>query len=620
MKFGDYVSSGTNPFSSNAQSGPKSFQAAPNYPNGNIFPTNPTTPTNPSNNDPLTDLMRSTGQDPAQVPLWQNWFIHKQSIGSTGTESYAGYPREEYLHELLGKDRAKIFDKMWRSDPQIAMLVGAVVNQIASAIWEVDPDPENPKDSDAQKRADLISHILMNGMSKEGGFPRFIEECLSAVRVGHAVFEKTYKLVVNDPQFGTYHGVQSLDLVNSKTIYRFNLDQDGKLASITQIAIGDLHRYVDIPSNFLMVLSINREGSNYEGVSLLRPCYGAFIRKNLIHKLNIIGIEKYAVPTPIISVPDGKQNTQQFAELIAALEVYTSGQSNYLTIPSMFKIEFPNRAQYDPTTIDEAITNEDKRMAGAFLASFLVMGGTKGSSSSSKSAGMADLADFFLCGLERIANGICQMINEDLIPELCIYNFGDKKNLPRLRHSGITDKAGSDLATALSLLAGNAPLIEPDDNLEANLRKRFQLPEKSVLGASNEPTVPGSLGVPKPVDMDHPPTVDGKHTTDPTKATRKIGAPPPAPGSKEHAVVPPVNTANMPAGLAAHHAANNLAPPAPGHEPPMPPRGAPPPTHPNAVPPPAPDKQPPVPPAHNANPPPEKPKTLSERIRARLRE
>lgn len=514
IKLADYL--GTSGATTNAKGTP--------WPNG----VNPTRPMNPSNNDPLVDLMRASGQGPDNVPLWQNWFIHKQNIGSTGTESYAGYPREEYLHELQGKDRAKVFDKMWRSDASVAMLISAIVNQISSAVWEIEPDPENKDQPEAIKRADLMRHIIFKKIAKEGGFPRFVDEALSAVRAGHAVFEKTYKLFVDDPKFGTFHGINDLSLVSAKTIHRFNLDPDGKLASVTQIAIGDLTRYVDIPSNFLMVLSINREGSNYEGISLLRPCYGSFLRKNLMLKLNVIGIEKFAVPTPVVDIPDGKQSTEQFANLIAALEVYTSGQANYLTKPSMFKMEFPKSSTYDPQLVDLAIESEDRRMAKAFIANFLEFG-VKGSTSG-KSQGIADLSEFFLCGIERIANMISEMVNKDLISELCLYNFGDTNYLPELKHSGITDKAGESLANSLNLLMSSG-VLQADDELEANIRKRFQLPEKSKLGARDEPTTPGVFGVPKPIDKGAPPHPDGTHPTDPTKAAPRPPPVPPQPGA-----------------------------------------------------------------------------------------
>lgn len=433
----------------------------------------------PSTSDPLVEIMRATGQNPNGPTPAENWFIHKTPTGSMGTEIYAGYPREEYLHELYGKDRAKIFDKMRRSDTQVAMLLRSIVNPIKSAVWEMEPASDDPED---QRRSDLIEHILFKDMSKVGGFPRFVEEALTSPLYGHAVFEKTYKLVFDHPQFGTYHGVKGLDLISAKTIYRWNVDQDGKLISVTQIAIGDMHRYVDIPAQFLMIFSNDMEGANYEGISLLRACYGNWLRKNMMLKLNIIGIEKFAVPTPVATIPSGKQSTEQYTNLITALEVYTSGQANYLTIPEDYKLDFSNRTQYDPAKVDSAIDAEDRRMAKAFLANFLELGmNNRGSFGMSE-----DLSDFFLSGIEHIASGVSEQVNTNLIPEICNLNFADQRPFPKLKHSGITDKAGKELADVLSVLAG-AQVLVPDDPLEENVRKRYNLPKKSDLGRRDAP-------------------------------------------------------------------------------------------------------------------------------------
>lgn len=441
-----------------------------------------------SGTDPMAQLVNASGERRDTPPLWQNFFVHKVAIGSTGTETYAGYPREEYLHDLLGKDRAKIFDKMRRSDTQITMLLRAITNPIKSANWEIEPASDDPADIAV---ADKIRHILFDDMSKLGGFARFVDEALTAPIFGHAVFEKTYKLVLNHPKFGTYHGIKGLDLISAKTIYQWNLDPDGHLQSVTQIAIGDLHRYVQIPAQFLMVYSIDMEGSNYEGISLLRSCYGSWLRKNMNLKLNAIGTERFAIKTPIVTVPAGKENQESFGFLITALESYMSGQSNYLTVPEGYTVVFPAGAEYDPAKVDSTVDAEDRRMAKAFLANFLELGMNNGGS-----FGMSeDLSDFFLSGIEHLAGGVCQMVNANLIPELVNLNFFEGvKNMPKLTHSGITDKAGKELAEVLHFLTG-AQIIEPDDLLEANVRKRYHLPKKSELGKRvAQPTVAGTGG------------------------------------------------------------------------------------------------------------------------------
>ena len=88
-----------------------------------------------------------------------------------------------------------------------------------------------------------------------------------------------------------------------------------------------------------------------------------------------------------------------------------------------------------------------------------------------------DLSDFFLTGLEHIAEGtIAEQINRRIIPELIDMKFGPQDEYPKLMPSGISDKAGKELAEVMEILA-RGQIIKPDDKLEENARKRFSLPE-----------------------------------------------------------------------------------------------------------------------------------------------
>jgi hypothetical protein len=107
-----------------------------------------------------------------------------------------------------------------------------------------------------------------------------------------------------------------------------------------------------------------------------------------------------------------------------------------------------------------------------------------------------DLSDFFLTGLEFLANEIADQINRNLIPELVKMNFGPRDKYPKLQFSGISDKAGKELSDILSTLTA-AQILTPDDNLERHLRKRLGITEMSDEGqrlkASPQPNPEMSL-------------------------------------------------------------------------------------------------------------------------------
>lgn len=419
--------------------------------------------------------------------------IHIEQIGSTGTESYSGYPTEEYLYTLRGTERADLFDKMRRSDAQVKMLLSAVMGPILKSKWRVDPG--NHEDPESVKDAELISHILFHDMDKP--WLEFLREALALLTYGHSVFEVIDKVVIDQPEYGSYNSIASFAFRSPRTIERWNLDpKTGNLASISQYAYGDLDRLVDIPADFLLVFSLDKEGSNYEGISALRSIYGNWFRKNTYMKLNAIGIEKFAIPTPIVHVPTGKDNQTQRSKLKEALEAYTTHQKNYLIIPEGWTVDLKTNT-YDPQKVEIAIDNEDKRMAKAFLANFLELG-MNGFGSQSLAT---DLSDFFMHSMDYVASIISSGINQTVIPRLVQLNRGPRSSYPKLCHSGISDTATKELAEVINAFA-NSGLIKGDDKLEEHIREAYGLPKPDKDTARDKPAPAGFGAQPAGKQMD----------------------------------------------------------------------------------------------------------------------
>lgn len=413
---------------------------------------------------------------------------HQTPLGVSGSRNYAGYADEEYLTKLRGRHRADIFDQMRRSDPQIVMCLSAVKNPIRQAVFEV-----AAADSDAVPNADLHQQFIDHVLFKDPDFSwaQFIEEALTVCDFGHAVFEITHKVVFNHPRFGTFNGIGELGFRSQRTIEKWNLNREsGKLKTVTQMAYGDLDKQIDLPSEFLLVMSVGKEGSNFEGISLLRPAYGSWFRKNVYLKLNAIGIEKFAVPTPVATVPAGQQGGEQFTALIEALENYTTHQTNYLTLPQGWEVDLKTNT-YDPQKVEVSIDNEDKRITKAFLANFLELG----MSGTGSYALSNDLSDFFLAGIEHIAMKAVEALNNKLIPDLIAMKYGPQAAYPRITVSGISDKAGKEFGELIKSL-GDGKWLTPSDDDEDYLRRRLKMPLRSTVGVrdtSPKPTF-GGLG------------------------------------------------------------------------------------------------------------------------------
>lgn len=411
--------------------------------------------------------------------------IQESARGTSGTEIFAGYYDEEYLETLQGTDRADCFDKMRRGDSQAKMLLSAVKNPIRTASREINAASDDPEH---QKHAELCRQVMFRDIK----FNKFLNESLTTVDFGHSVFEKVHKVNI-DKQITdedgnivltSYIGLKKLGWRSPKTIETWNFNDEKEFVSITQQADGDLASYEDIPKEHLVMMAIDQEGDDLEGISMLRPCFGNYFRKNTYLKLNAIGIEK-SMPIPTAEVPVGHENSDQFDNLIKSLESFTSHQQMYLTFPTGWNVELNNGTAYDPSKVEQSIDNEDKRMAKAFLANFLELGLSGGGAFALSN----DLSDFFLSGLLYISNIIKEEI-DDILKELVILNFGEQDKYPTFEFTGIKDKAGEEFARILDLLI-KGKVIVPDDNLEDHVRKRIGITARSDKGkreiATQEP-------------------------------------------------------------------------------------------------------------------------------------
>lgn len=396
-----------------------------------------------------------------------------QAMGSSGTTIFSGYFDEEYLADLKGQPAADKYDQMRRNDARVRMCLAAVSNPIRSASWEIQAAQDADENQERQK--ELVEHILFSDLNKT--WQELLSEILSFIAFGHSVFELVDKVVLDHPKFGSYNGLSQIGFRSQRTLWRWNLNKEtGKIESLEQTVYGDLDRQVLIPGDRLLVFSLEKEGDNYEGISGLRACYGSWYRKQVYLKLMAIGIERNAVPTPKVKFPPNFPASEQWSQLVANLEALTSHQQNYLLYPNTVEIDF-NTNNFDPEKVKEAIKFENEEMSFAFLQNFLLLG-QQGSGSYALSF---DLSDFYLSGIESVAQLVCDQFNRIVIPKLVKMNFGPQEVYPKLVCSGISDKAGKEFAEMLKLLFDSKGIV-PDDKLEENLRKRLGLPEKSAEG------------------------------------------------------------------------------------------------------------------------------------------
>ena len=389
--------------------------------------------------------------------------------GSSGTELYSGVYSTDHLNDFNTVQKQETYRQMER-DPQINMLLKAIKDSIMSAQWDIRIPEDSPKNMD--KMREFVEFVLFEDMKPN--WQNFLHEVTTYISRGFALFEKIHKNG-QSKEFGQYTGLGKLAFREQNTIEYWNLDREGKIITVDQYAYGDLDKgTVKIPGEFIVVFTNRKIGDNYEGESELRASYGPWFRKNLYYKLQGIGIEKMAIGTVIGTTPTTVQplseDEQRFEN---TLKEYTSHEKQYILKPKGWEIEI-KEGKFNSDHVVAAIQQEDTSMAKSLLANFLELGV---SSQTGSFALGNDLSDFFLATIQHFADEICEVFNREIIPELINLNFGPQAEYPYLQASGITDKAGMELANILNILSTSGAL-KPDDDLETHIRERYRLPPK----------------------------------------------------------------------------------------------------------------------------------------------
>ena len=403
---------------------------------------------------------------------------YNKTQGATGTEIYGGYLDVEYLGQLAGtRQRFDTFYRMWTSSPTLQMCEKAVSAPILGAKWRFRIKEEFEGSATAQKQLEFYESAFDSDRLYD-----LVKDILTSIIYGFYLGERYYKLVnVN----GQMLWAPRVKFLSQRTIDQWIIKK-GKWVGAIQRAYGDTSddSNVEISSANLIHYAIDQQGDNFEGISMMRACYGNYVRKNANYKNIAVGNRILSIPFIAVTQPEigGILKDEDVEKLSEFLDQRVSGDKyrSHIIFPQGFEAkDIPS--SFDPMKLYDSNQREDLEMARNFLASFLMLaGGGQGSFALSKS-----LSDFFLQSLESKAKRIETAINKGLVRPTSALNFGEEQ-MVEATHSEVGGQAGKDLAAAISGMT-QAGIIIPDDPLEAWTRKKYGMPEADREGERPDP-------------------------------------------------------------------------------------------------------------------------------------
>lgn len=385
-------------------------------------------------------------------------------LGATGTQFFAGFiSGEEYNQKLQGQAGLKIYDEMRRSDAMVKATLLAIGLPIRQAVWRIEAASEDNKD---QEIAELVQNNFFGGMSIT--WDDFLRQALLHLPFGYMMFEKVYKLENNKIL------LKKLAPRLPKTLYKWMTADDGGLEYIVQFVLkGGSYIYADIPIDRLLIFTSEKEGDNYEGISVLRSAYKHWYIKNELYKIDAIGHDRYHIGIPIIGLPEGSTDQEEDKKRAIELGKNLRGHEQaYIVKPFGFEIGLLPMPSKKGTDIMPSIQHHNEQIVVNILAQFLTLGTTK---TGSRALG-GSFQDLFLLSLQSVAKYIEDTLNRYCIKPLVDYNF-ITDNYPKLKASKIKETNFTSLADAVSKLT-NVGVLTHDEELEDYVREIGSLPAK----------------------------------------------------------------------------------------------------------------------------------------------
>ncbi len=383
-------------------------------------------------------------------------------IGATGTSVFGGQlAEEEYNADLRGSKAIAVYDKMRRSDGRVKATLLACTLPIRAANWSVEPGSEDKRDVEI---AAELEHNLLNGMTIT--WDSFLSHALLMLPFGFSIMEKVWEVSDGRVRF------RKLAPRLPKTLSKWELDETGGLRGIEQYAWkGDGYQFLKIPAEKLLVFTNEKEGSNFEGVSILRSAYKHWYYKDNLYRIDGIAAERHAVGIPKFKHPSNAD--KKSTDVIDAI-----GERLYAQEQMFVRLA----EGYDMTVegltgtvrdIMPSIEHHNREIPASILADFLTLGqGDTGSWALSR-----DKSSFFLMALESVISNITDTVNRYAVPQWVDYNYAGVEAYPKLACASLERRVIGEYATAVKDLVQSG-IIGTDPGVEDTLRDLLKLPPR----------------------------------------------------------------------------------------------------------------------------------------------
>jgi hypothetical protein len=399
----------------------------------------------------------------------------------------------EHVSELVWPDSIHTYARM-RNDPQIAGVLASYLEPLKHAPWAV--DGTGCRDEVTKLVADDLGLPIVGAEDKPGparrrkvNWDNHLRMALQYLVFGHMPFAERYDYVD-----GKYR-LAELSERMPQTITNIDVERgNGDLKAIRQFGSKE-----DILARNLTWYVHEREGANWQGKSLLRPAYGAWLLKYEMWRVHGTSIRRFGMGVPSVEAPPGALPAQvtQAQQLASAMR---AGDQSGVGLPPGFKLALTGMTGSVPDALG-FIQYLDEQIARMVLAHVLTLG--------SSQTGSRALGDTFIDLLQMAWNSIAKEVEStatSLAVKMVDYNWGEDEPAPRITCGTVGDDPTLTAAVVSQLITAGG--IQPDPLLDKFLRRRWKMPERDpstpwkdpaeAASASAAPSSDGGAPTPTP--------------------------------------------------------------------------------------------------------------------------
>lgn len=383
----------------------------------------------------------------------------------------------DYNSDLIGVRAIQTYDRMRRGDSSCRTSLRVVKAPLLAAQWYFEPASNSDDD---RLIADFITWAWDN-MTRTS--QQVLWEALLMCDFGYYAFEKVFTMGKWRPD---NERARQKDVVMWQKLAPrhpllttgWDFDKNGGVQAIRQNKNPNGFEEVPIPIKKLLIFTMDEEGGNPEGISLLRSAYPHWYYKTNLYKVDAIQKERHGIGVPRVKLPPNAtpEDKRLARELVKNLR--TNEKAGVVQPAGWEDIDFIE-PKGQPVDVLRSAMHHDTMIKANVLAQFLSLGTQE---SGSRAVGSTQ-EDIFTKSIHYVADIVCGVLNKWAIPELVNYNFPDVEQYPtmKVRRIGDTTDLRAFSVALRNFIESNA--ITPDPELETWLRDftDFPIPSKEAM-------------------------------------------------------------------------------------------------------------------------------------------